>query len=180
MSRFWPWRSWAGGTRADDEESLARQARAGDAASQYHLALALLYETSRGVDLAEAVAWLRRAADQNHAGAQLRLSRLLREGAVPPADPGEADRWLQRAARGGDPDACYENGQRWQRLSLIGEDAGRIEARIEAYRWFRLASGLGHRDAVAAAEAMNLRMSRTEIFEGERRMGAGPSDRLAA
>ena len=56
----------------------------------------------------EAIAWYRKAAEQDFAEAERRLARMIREGKGAPEDSGRAGYWLARAARHGDVDAQNE------------------------------------------------------------------------
>jgi TPR repeat protein len=85
-------------------------------------------------DDAEAVKWLRKAADQGHAEAQYNLGQLYRESTGVPQDYAQAASWFRKAADQGNIGAqnnlggMYENG--W----------GVPKDDIEAYAWYNLAA----------------------------------------
>ncbi len=76
-------------------------ADSGSAAAQF--LIGLMYEQGRGVprDLAQAVMWYRRAAEQNDVYAQFRLGFLYAHGRGVNRDDAEAVEWYGRAARQG-------------------------------------------------------------------------------
>lgn len=101
-------RSDAGAGAADTDlplDALALRAEAGDPAAQYRLGLHLLHRGARPEDTAAGLAWLRRAAAQNHAGAHYQLGLMYLTGDGVEADIAEAHAHLRVAARHGDPRA---------------------------------------------------------------------------
>lgn len=68
-----------------------------------------MYDYGEGVpqDYAEAVRWLRRAAEQGDAAGQCLLGNMYRHGKGVPQDDTEAARWLRLAAQQGDKSAQY-------------------------------------------------------------------------
>jgi len=72
-------------------------------------AIGMLYWHGYGVpqDYAIAAVWLRRAADINHAGAQVKMGYLHVTGQGVPQSYPEARRWFERAAAQGDVDARH-------------------------------------------------------------------------
>src|ERR1700676_2702400 len=81
---------------------LKEMAAAGDVKSQVQIGLA--YLTGDGVhkDDAEAVKWLRKAADQDNPVAERFLAEMYFKGRGVPADNSEAAKWLRLAAEQGD------------------------------------------------------------------------------
>ena len=81
---------------------LKEMAAAGDLKSQIQIGLA--YLTGDGVhkDDAEAVKWLRKAADQDNPIAERYLAEMYFKGRGVPADNAEAAKWLRMAAEQGD------------------------------------------------------------------------------
>ena len=67
-----------------------------------------MYANGEGVpeDDAEAVRWLRLAADQGHADAQHNLGWMYANGEGVPEDDAEAARWYRLAADQGHADGC--------------------------------------------------------------------------
>jgi len=105
-----PWAaSLAAGSGAELSSSLFKldlmQAKDGNAEAQH--SLAARYEEGHGVeaDLAQAVAWYRRAADQGHAPAHFKLGQLYEEGRGVPQDSRQALIWYTSAAEMGDRNA---------------------------------------------------------------------------
>ncbi len=82
-------------------------AYAGDVSAQ--LRLGVIYLTGDGVakDDAEAVKWLRKAADQDSALAERYLAEMYFKGRGVPADHEEAAKWLRMAAEQGDAQSEY-------------------------------------------------------------------------
>ena len=68
-----------------------------------------MYDYREGVpqDYAEAVRWLRLAAEQGDAAGQCLLGTMYRHGKGVPQDDTEAARWLRLAAQQGDRSAQY-------------------------------------------------------------------------
>jgi TPR repeat protein len=109
-----------------------------DAASQYRIALQL----SSGPDgAAQALPWLRAAAEQNYRDAQLRLGIALEEGRGTPRDPGAAASWYAKAAAAGDAEATY-------RLALLHDEGiGVPRDTVKARDLLGEAAALGHERA---------------------------------
>src|ERR1019366_8738746 len=82
--------------------NLKEVAYAGDANAQ--IQLGLIYLTGDGVakDDAEALKWLRKAADQDNATGERFLAEMYFKGRGVPADNAEAAKWLRLAAEQGD------------------------------------------------------------------------------
>ena len=165
------------------EAQFERAARQEEAQAR----LATLYRMSSGAlhallagDPAEALVWVRAAAQAGFPAAQVRLGRMLLEGAGTPPDARGAYAWFARAARNGDSEAmnmegrCHENGwgvpvdleraaasyrasaeagHDWGRYNLgnlLFDGLGIASDPPQALRWFLLAASQGH------ARAMNL------------------------
>ena len=77
-----------------------------------HYAIGMLYWTGQGVtkDYFEALNWMRRAADLNHAGAQAKLGYLYSQGIAVQQDYEQAFQWFSKAAQQGDIDGQYNLG----------------------------------------------------------------------
>jgi transposase InsO family protein len=80
------------------------------------------------------VKWLRRAAEQRHAGAQFVFGVLYREGEGVAKDDNEALKWFRKAAEQGEAEAQYELG--------VKHDNGQgvVQDHKEAIRWYRKAA----------------------------------------
>ena len=72
----------------------------------------MLYWMGQGVtkDYFEALNWMRRAADLNHAGAQAKLGYLYTQGIAVQQDYEQAYQWFSKAAQQGDIDGQYNLG----------------------------------------------------------------------
>lgn len=109
-----------------------------DAAAQYDRGLAYLAGDGVAPDPAAGAAWLRRAADQGHAGAQNDLALLYVEGLGVPQDYSQAVAWWRRAAEQGFAEA--QNS-----LGVMYDNGTGVEAdRQQALAWYRRAAGQGH------------------------------------
>ena len=114
---------------------LLQQAEAGNAQAQYELGIH--YYDGAGVpkDSANALKCFRKAADQDHALAQLALGRFYREGRLGlEKNPQEAVAWFRKAA---------EQGDAWGQSELalmyeLGEGVAQDSA--EAVRWYARAA----------------------------------------
>lgn len=82
----------------EDTRDLVLKARAGDAMSQYILGRA--HKLGKGVARsdAEAVKWIRQAAEQGYVLAEIDLANMYFQGAGVPADPKDGMQWLHKAA----------------------------------------------------------------------------------
>lgn len=117
---------------------LTERAEAGDAQSQF--ALALRYLGGEGVprDPRQALVWFRRAAAQGHAGAQRQIGNAHARGAAGLAQSwSEAARWYRMAAENGDPLAAFNIARLLERGRGVDRDAA------EAVRWYRTAAEAG-------------------------------------
>jgi TPR repeat protein len=114
----------------------------------------------------------RKAAERGHPMAQSNLGLMYSTGDGVGRDDGQALHWFGRAAAQGHATAQFHLGNRWHRdsLTLAGPEAR--EARIEAFKWFRLATAQGYPNADASCERVNIAMSGEEVTEGRRRIGA--------
>ena len=130
---------------------LLLNAQNGSAEAQYQLAQA--YETGDGVpkDLAEAVKWYRKAADQGIADAQYKLALAYENGNGVKKDLTEAVKWSQKAAEQGIADAQYK-------LALAYQTGNGMKKNLsEAVKWYRKAANQGHttaRNELKTAELM--------------------------
>jgi hypothetical protein len=92
-----------------DVASLTKQAKDGNAESQYQLADAYLNGKGVNKDSRQGVEWLKKAAALDHPGAQLVLSYMYLKGGEQniPKDPAQGLRWLQKSADHGYAPAEY-------------------------------------------------------------------------
>jgi len=80
--------------------------------------------------------------------------------------------WTRKAAEGGDAGAQFRLGSRYHRTSMDRLQMDSAECRIEAYKWFHLASAQGYKGSAAACERVALGMTREEVADGNQRMAA--------
>ena len=147
-------------------KNLQRLAAESGADAQNNLG-ALLAHSDDSVAAADSY---RKAADQGNAMAQNNLAMMYALGEGVPRDDKEANKWFLRAAEQGDAGAQFHLGGRFHRSSLGLPVSESVEARIEAFKWFQLATAQGYPNAEASCELVNLRMSRADVDEGNRRV----------
>lgn len=118
---------------------LEKAAAAGSAAAQYRLGENYRKGKGRPVDLTKAVAWYRRAADQQHLPAINQLADLLRKGGEGvPADHPEALRLSRQAAALGNAEAMTEVAGMLRRGEGVAKDVQ------EAFRLYQAAAEKGY------------------------------------
>ena len=130
-------------------DGLRAKAEKGDAEAQLLLAFAY-YDKGDGVprDIAEAVKWLRNAAEQGYAAAQYALGNACYNGHGVPKDGTEAVNWFRKAAEQG-----YAPAQRiLGRMYCTGDGVPKEPA--EAVKWLRKAADQGDADAQAGLGVM--------------------------
>jgi TPR repeat protein len=122
-----------------DEVSSLLQAAANDAAAQHFVGVA--YANGRGVkkDVAEAVKWYQKAADQGYGNAAFNMGLLYKNGRDVPKDEAEAVRWYRKAAEQGFADAQNNLG-----LAYANGQGGLAKDAAEAVRWYKMAAEQGN------------------------------------
>ena len=118
----------------DVERALAavrRQAMAGDAVAQYSLGSFLYYG---GTDVAQAIEWIRRAAEQKYAPAEFHVGLIYDFGFGVAADEREALAWYRKAADQGNPAAQRQVAEFFRRGRGVEVDPA------EAVRWYQRAA----------------------------------------
>jgi TPR repeat protein len=154
----------------------ATLAKAGQGDADAQFGLGLKYSTGAGagvaLDFAQAAEWYHKAAKQNHALAQFNLSVMFASGQGVPQNDSTALMWTRKAAEGGDAGAQFNLGARYHRASMDRLQMDCAESRIEAYKWFHLASAQGYKDSDAAGERVALGMTREEVADGNQRTAA--------
>jgi TPR repeat protein len=109
------------------------------------------------------VKWLRKAAEQNHAGAQFNLGVGYAYGQGVVKDALEAVKWYRKAAEVNHAKAqtnlgvCYLNGE------------GVAKDEVEAYKWFLLGATHGDENAKTNMAIQESRLTREQIAEGQKR-----------
>ena len=118
---------------------LQEAAAKGVVSAQY--ALAEMYERGecgKQKDLAEALKWFHKAAEQGDPTAQCKLGEIYFSGDRTPKDPTEGVKWFRKAAEQGDPEGQYNLG------GLFADGQGVTKDEKEAVSWFRKAAEQGH------------------------------------
>ncbi len=169
--------------QSPSETTSGIDAEHGGAEAQYDRARQ--YANGEGVPQSyeEAVKWYLKAAEQNHALAEFNLGILYASGHGVTRDDPAAQKWFGKSASHGDAGAQHQLGVTQYRASLWGPLTGRPEARIEAYKWFRLAAAQGYVGSETARDTVTLEMSRedvTEAVQRANRLVPGSRDHLAA
>jgi TPR repeat protein len=114
-------------------------AHGGDARAQFNLA-GLYYNgvDVAGPDYGRAAEWYRRAAEQDHDGAQFNLGLMHQTGRGVAADPARAAEWYARAAARGHARAQYHLA------ALYQKGLGGTPDLVEAARWYARAAEQGY------------------------------------
>lgn len=131
---------------AEDLQQLRQSAEVDQSAkAQYQLGLRFL-QGKRGVEKDEksAMMWLKRAAEQNYAPAQYKLSELWRSGPIEGLDAVEATEHLMNAAEQGHSNAQYRLGLMYLKGDTVDRDL------VAAREWLELAAEHGHKGAAQA------------------------------
>jgi TPR repeat protein len=115
--------------------AIRTKAEKGDAQSQYEIG-STFHFGSLGVAMngAEAVKWFRRAAEQNHAGAQNNLGACYENGRGVAKNDTEAVKWYRKAAEQSYAAAQFNLG------ACYGEGLGVAKDGVEAVKWYRKAA----------------------------------------
>ena len=126
-------------------EELMERAREGNVSAQYQLGRAYA-DGSFGLtsDMAQAVVWFRKAAEQGHEYAQERLIRLYSEGRDVPRDMEQVIYWSRKLAE----KRVHDAGPFFSRIARIyakGDGVPRDMAQAAA--WYREAALMGDRDS---------------------------------
>ena len=129
-------------------------------------------------DYGQAAEWYRKAAAQSHSLAQFNLGMMYAHGQGVSQDDAESVVWFDKAARLGDAGAQFNMGRSCHRacfgrkLDAAHERVDSPESKIEAYKWYRLATAQGYQGASAACESLILNMTREDIAAGDQRVAA--------
>ena len=110
-------------------------------------------------DPAQAIPWLRKAAEQKHVKAQSMLGVIYDVGRGTAADLVEAVRWYRAAAEQGDAVSQYVLGMKYHQ----GEGVERDEVR--AFLWLSLAASQGVEQAATYRDEAAASMSAEQISE---------------
>ena len=123
-----------------DIARLREAAERGDAVAQFRLGI---YHQGDGgaQDHRQAVRWYRKAAEQEHAGAQNNLGVMYSNGKGVPKDDQQAVRWYRKAAEQGSAPAQNNLGAKYSNGKGVPKDDQ------QAVRWYRKAAEQGHANA---------------------------------
>jgi TPR repeat protein len=124
-------------TERSELELLREKAEAGDADSQYDLALRYVFGDGVPQDYVKAIAWLRKAAEQNHSSAQNSLGLRYKNGQGVKADPKQAVYWWRKAASQGNKFAQNNLSDAFYNGQGVDKDLD------EAIKWTKLAAEQG-------------------------------------
>jgi TPR repeat protein len=118
-------------------------------------------------DYAQAVTWLRKAADQGEVRAQLNLGIMYHNGQGVLQDYAQAATWLRKAADQGDVDAQVRLGVEYAAGGGVPQDY------VQAHMWFNLAASLASnastRDlAIKYRDDLAAMMTLAQIAEAQR------------
>lgn len=139
--------------------------------AQFELGIRHLHGHGLPADVAQAVTWLRRAAEHSHPGAMDSLGVRYATGQGVPKDDAEAVRWFRRAAELGYAVAQFNLGLAHVHGQGVPSDYG------EAFVWFSLAAEQGDeiaaesRDRIAEAlDGRELHTAKIRYHEAYRRL----------
>lgn len=113
-------------------------------ADQYCLGLSYAFALNHKKDRAQAATWFRKAAEQNHAGAQAVLGYLYERGDGVKADPAEAAKWYRKAADQNQSDGLFNLGRAYEQGIGLSKDL------TQARTHYSKAAAAGSRDAQQA------------------------------
>ena len=91
-------------------DSMLKEAKAGDAESQFQIGCAYADGAGVSLDYVEAVTWYQKAAEQGHAQAQFNMGDACRYGEGISQDYAEAVKWYRKAAEQGHAEAQFNLG----------------------------------------------------------------------
>ena len=129
------------GDYAAAAKELRPLAEHGDAEAQYRIGRMYQYGAGYPTDKAQAVAWYKKAAAQNHTAAPQDLGVMYATGDGVPKDEAQAVQWFRKAAELGNLVAQYNLGLMYAKGAGIKKDDTR------AVEWFRKAAAQGEIDA---------------------------------
>jgi uncharacterized protein len=150
-------------------------------------------------DYAEALKWVRKAAEQGDKNAQYFLGVMYHKGEGVPLDYAEAAKWYRKAAEQGDTIAqlnlgwAYHNGEgitrdyaeavNWYSKAaeqgnavaqnnlgwMYEEGKGVSRDYVAAYMWYSLSTAQGQEQAKTALDSLERKMTPKQIAEAQRR-----------
>lgn len=157
------------GDEAEALELLKRAADAGLTEANYEVGQAYLNGEGTPASTADAIRYLKVAAERNHVASQLELSRLYASSDYP--DAAEARRWLMRAAEQESAEAQYALG-----MSYSEGRNGQVDYR-RAYVWLSRAMLNGDRRARAELERIAPELTAEQLGEAQAQVQSGRAGR---
>lgn len=152
-----------------------RAAQEGDAEAQLRVARALLLDGVRDrTRSAEAVDWLKSAAESNSTSAMVQLGKLYRSGFGVLQDFEMAAKWIRTAAERGDAEGMLELGR------LYRDGVGVQRDTVRAYVWFNHAAAAMHTEAVRDRDDIARGFSPEQLREAQTQSSAIEKARAAA
>jgi hypothetical protein len=148
-----------------DTEALAQLiglAKAGDADAQFYLGYMYSFGESVPTDLAQAVVWYQKAAEQGHIHGQFSLGLMYDTGGGVPKDPARAAIWYRKAAEQGFAKAQTNLGLLYANGDGVPKDLAL------SYMWLNLAAAQGNALAKHEREALEKRMTSEQISEAQK------------
>jgi TPR repeat protein len=145
--------------------SERRAAERGDASAQFKLALRYDSDQKDGVpqDHAEAVKWLRKAAEQDFVKAQYNLGGMYNSGQGVPQDHAAAAKWYRKAAEQGFASAQKNLGAQY------GQGQGVPQSDAEAFIWSSIAAISGDEGAVNNRDFAASKLSSEDLDAAQER-----------
>ena len=123
-----------------DMDAIRSRAEAGDASAEYELGRSMLSQRPADSELASAMPWFRRSADQGYAPAEYAYGGLFREGRW--KDPKQLVYWWTKAAQQGNV-----NAQLWLGAFYEQGRYGLSRDSVEALKWLSMAAEQNQPDA---------------------------------
>lgn len=126
--------------------------------------LGLLYANGQGVpkDDAQARQWYEKAANQEHADAQVNLGSLYDYGRGGPQDFRMAVRWYRRSAYQGNDLAQRRLGLLYERGDGVPKDY------VQAYMWYKLGAANGGTSGAIMRDELATRMTSDQLAEAKK------------
>jgi TPR repeat protein len=143
-------------------ENLLPEAQAGNSTAQLYVAN--MYRRGYGIprDMAMAMQWYQRAADQDEPSGMYNLGVHLRDGIGVSADQEAATQWFERAARKGHTSAMLNFGLRLFKGKGIARD------RVRGYAWVQKAAGKGNIPAIRQRRSLEKDLGAEQAQRGRR------------
>ena len=146
------WADFAEGLKAYESRDYATALRLlkADGGPDSCYVLGIMYYKGEGVtaDKAEAVKWLRKAADKGNVRAQYNLGMMYDKGDGVPQSLKEAANWYRKAAENGHVQSQFNLGLMYTNGEGVPKD------RKEAVKWLRKAAKKGHVNARKLLDVM--------------------------